>query len=89
MRGSTLAFVLASASAFLVQVVKTENPQQRIDKAAEILKFASRSHENGEVRELNHDEVHYKAELTSTSAPSLNATANTAAQTTASPSPAT
>ena len=65
MRGSTLAFVLASASAFLVQVVKTENPQQRIDKAAEILKFASRSHENGEVRELNHDEVHYKAELTS------------------------
>jgi hypothetical protein len=65
MRGSTLAFVLASASAFLVQVVKTEEPQERIDKAAEILKFASTSHENGEVRELNDDEIHYKTELTS------------------------
>jgi len=65
MRGSTLAFALASASAFLVQVVETEAPQERIDKAAEILRFASASHANGEVRELNHDEVQYKADLTS------------------------
>lgn len=65
MRESTLALVLSLTSAFLVRVVQTEDPQERIDKAAEILEFVSTSHESGEVRGRNDDEIHYKTELIS------------------------
>ena len=62
-RSTTLVFVLSAALAFLDQVVKTHEPQKRIDKATNILGHIESSLEDNEARELDKLESNYKAEL--------------------------
>lgn len=64
-RGSTFAFILASTTAFLVQNVKIDDSQGRIDEATAIIEAVAELNESGLVDLMNKTEVDLKVELTS------------------------
>ncbi|MEX2581203.1 MAG: DUF5677 domain-containing protein [Verrucomicrobiales bacterium] len=62
-RTGTFSFALATATGFLVQIIRTDEPQTRIDKAANILRLVSGKHEDGSVGLMNESEAMFKDEL--------------------------